>query len=84
MNGTLKTVLRVAFLVALIWILAAFVGAAPGASVRTPGFRASIGPRKKRGHRCRKRSLSYRRGGAVGEYIATNTGGMSMVGARTF
>ena len=49
MNGAVKTGLQVAFLIVFIWVLAALAGAAPGASIRGPGFRASIGPGGRKG-----------------------------------
>ena len=86
MNETMTTVLRVAFLVALIWALAAVVGAAPGASVRGPGFAARIGPgKKKRGCRGIPRG-SYARSpnGMVGELIPTAGAQPQIVGMTDF
>lgn len=89
MDGTLKTVLRIAFLVVLVWVLAALLGKAPGASFNAPGFGVRIGKRKKRN--CQNSSgasygQSWRFGsnGMVGELIASNGAAMPMIGARTF
>ena len=42
MNGALKTALRIVFLAVLIWVLAALLGKAPGATLQ-------IGSRRKKG-----------------------------------
>lgn len=55
MSGIVKTGLQVAFLIVFIWVLAALFGAAPGASVRGPGFSARIGPGRKRKRRWMRR-----------------------------
>jgi len=51
MQGALKTILRIAVLIAAVWLLAALAGAAPGASV-------TIGRKKRKG--CWKRPRNYR------------------------
>lgn len=89
MNDTMTTVLRVGFLVVLIWVLAALVGAAPGASVQGPGFAARIGPKSKR-RGCGRRGLgprgSYARSpnGMVGELIPSTGAQPQLVGMSYF
>lgn len=75
MNITLKRALQVAFLVVLIWALAALAGAAPGAKVSGPGFSARIG---KGACGRRRRHLGYGRNnpasvanGMVGELVSS-------------
>jgi len=66
MNGDLKTVLQVLFLVALIWLLAALIGVAPGAELR-------IGTRQKGRRRRQHRVNPFRfvSNGMVGELVNT-------------
>jgi hypothetical protein len=75
MNGWVKKGAQIAFLVLLIWVLAAFVGAAPGASVRGPGFAARIGPRTgRRGRGCwwqKRNRTPWASPGMVGEFCDT-------------
>ena len=70
-----KVVLQIAFLAVLIYVFAAIAGAAPGASVRGPGFAARIGKRKRhhgrRGRRRRARPYRWVTSGMGAELIAT-------------
>lgn len=72
MSFNLKTALRVAFLIALIYALAAMFGAVPGFGLR---FGA-----KKWHHRCGPRRPGFRYTGMVGELIQTSGSGLSPVG----
>ena len=62
MNGDLKTVLRVLFLVALIWVLAALIGIAPGAEIR-------IGQSQRGRRRHRVNPFRFVSNGMVGELV---------------
>jgi hypothetical protein len=64
MNGDLKTVLRVLFIVALIWALAALVGLAPGAEIRI-GAKGS--GKRRRG--CSVNPFRWVSNGMVGELV---------------
>ncbi len=85
MNDTVTMLLRIAFLVILIWVLAAVAGKAPGASVNAPGFRARIGPGGKcrRGPRRRPRWM-WGSNGMVGELIPTTGAQPTIVGMNQF
>lgn len=70
MNGYVKTGLRIALIVAVVYVLAAVVGLAPGASVRGPNFRGSIGKRKHK-NRMSNAQDAWSGNGMVGELIAS-------------
>lgn len=85
MNDTVTTVLRVAFLVILIWALAELVGLAPGASLRAGGFRAQIGARGNcRGHRGRRPRWEWGSNGMAGELIPTTGAQPTLAGMQDF
>lgn len=90
MNDTMTTVLRVAFLVALIWVLAAVTGLAGSASVSSAGVRARIGKGGSCGCRGRRRPQGWVRGvtrgsnGMVGELIPTTGAQPEVVGMNEF
>lgn len=85
MNDTLMMVLRVAFLVVLIWVLAAVTGETGSASVGPSGVRARIGKggcgcgRRGRGRGPHPRWL-FQNNGMAGEMIPTGGGQMTAVG----
>ena len=88
MSDTMTTILRVAFLVALIWVLAAVTGLAGSASVGPAGVRARIG----KGGSCggRRRPLGWVRGvtrgsnGMVGELVPTTGAEPQLAGMNEF
>jgi hypothetical protein len=87
MNDTVTTVLRVAFLVILIWVLAALTGTSARASVSSSGFRARIGKGggcgRGRGPRRRPR-WAWGSNGMVGELIPTTGTQPQLVGLSEF
>jgi len=84
MNGAVKITLQVIFLVALIYALAAVVGAAPGVSVRGPGFKARLGRsgKRRRGRYGRRRSRrnEWVASGMYGEVAQTPGSALPMAG----
>lgn len=88
MNDTLTTILRVAFLVALIWVLAAVTGMAGSASVSPSGVRARIGKGGRgcgcSGRRGGRRSWVWGSNGMVGELIPTTGAQPQVAGMREF
>jgi hypothetical protein len=71
----LKKGLQIAFLALLIWALAAFAGAAPGAGVRGPGFAARIGPGRGRKRGCgwkTRNRTPWASPGMVGQFCDTS------------
>lgn len=86
MNHTMTTILRIAFLVILIWMLAAITGSA--ASVRGPGFAARIGPGRRRSGQCgsgqRRPRWMWGSNGMVGELIPSTGAQPQLVGLNEF
>jgi hypothetical protein len=85
MNDTATMILRIAFLVILIWILAALTGMSARASVSSSGFRARIG----KGGGCRRGRGRHPRwmwgsNGMVGELIPTTGAQPQLAGLNTF
>jgi hypothetical protein len=70
MQFDLKTILRVVFLVVLIYALAAMLGAVPGFSVGSKTRRCRRGPRRP----------GFRYTGMVGELIQTSGSGSAPAG----
>lgn len=70
MNGAVKVGMQVAFLLILIWVLAALTGMAPGASVQAPGVGVRIGKRKRK-HCHRRKTFTHVADGMVGELITS-------------
>lgn len=88
MNDTLTMILRIAFLVVLIWVLAAVTGQTGSASVGPGGVRARIG--KGGGCGCRRRGPRRRprwmwgSNGMVGELIPTTGAAPTLVATPQF
>jgi len=79
MNGYLKISLQIAFVILLIWIGAALVGAAPGASFSGPGIYGRLGARKRKRHHGR-RSYNWISSGMTGDLVQSNGLQSSVVG----